>query len=310
MEAPCWLSLIRAFAESAPESVCFPLQCVLVWEEKPPPRSPRETLGGHTTGSGGKEGIRTQEAGLGPASHSSEVSWPWGPSHVDSSFHLTLEHAGSLWGDALNCEDSEPDRWVEQWLPAQGSLTLASPLWRPTRCTVEKETVTRSPPKHPFRDQPECPQTPAHLITSWPRVISCNISPSIPPSKTHQVLLIEPGMHGLGPSQSRAREQVELESEQIQLRRRLPPWHCSDRRRDRATSYAHAACWALQPHPLACTVTQTRPFSDGPWRFIWKRNSQGKPWMLSPEGSRQGLQCKKVRIRLNSSHLLLPNSLH
>ena len=72
----------------------FPLQCgSWVWEEKPPPRSPRAHQGGHTRegtpGSGGKEGTRTQEAGLGPASDSHQrCPWALGAFHVTLPFDL------------------------------------------------------------------------------------------------------------------------------------------------------------------------------------------------------------------------------
>lgn len=134
-----------------------------------------------------------------------------------------------------------------------------------------------------FLDYTTVPQTWAHLITGL-GLTSCTFPPFIS-SKTYQVLLEVPGMHGLGPSHRRHREQN---------------WSRSRQYREKASGsgipVTEVGSSATQPPPTraehrslpaACAATTPRPW----WRS-WRRYGNGipeeMPWMLSLVGRQTG----------------------
>ena len=127
---------------------------------------------------------------------------------------------------------------------AQGSLTLRPPCGVRHAAPCSADGLQDPRPNILSLTIPECPRhgTPHH----WPRVTSCTFPPSIP-SKSYQVLLEEPGMHGLGPSHRGRREQSQSRSRQH--REEAPGRGIPVTEGGQSDQRPPTWRWALQPHP-------------------------------------------------------------
>ena len=120
-----------------------------------------------------------------------------------------------------------------------------------------------------FLDYTTVPQTWAHLITGL-GLTSCTFPPFIS-SKTYQVLLEEPGMHGLGPTTPGTENRTGVGADSMGRRRLVVAfqWRKSGAARHSRRPHGRA------PQPPSCLRSHYTQALVEIMEKIWKRNSRG-----------------------------------